>query len=238
MTKSLLFLCLFLVSCSGQTPSFPDFLERYETARWQQFPDWASSVGKSDFHSILVIPNEIKQQQDLAFCKKYLDSLAHFDFEKLPPTAQEQHVELQEQLNGYLQQLTKDKSYSNDPSLYNVLGAFQHVLNDTTLPLDQRLRMLFHKMKSIPAYYEAAMQNLKSPVQIKAQKAMKEHQATFLFFEQSLRDSLKQSTLSREEKKYFNRQSNRSKDLIKIYIAFCNSIHFEFEAQKAATHQN
>jgi Bacterial protein of unknown function (DUF885). len=220
---------LLFLSCQKSGPHFDDFFQRYEKAKWQQFPDWASSVGQSDYHSILIIPNEEKRTNDLVFCRSYLDSINFFDPEKLPASQATKWLDLKEQLTGNIHQLETDQSWKQDPSFYNVLGPVQHVLDAPQITLEKRLELLYKKMKAIPQYYQAAQDNLENPNKRLVDKAIMEHEKTFAFFQHTLSDSLKQSQLSASAKSRIRQRINQSKISIKNYIALCNSMRFEFD---------
>ena len=55
------------------------------------------------------------------------------------------------------------KSSTWNPSQYNVCGAFAEILNGNYDTLENRLRDFDKKMDNIPAYYEAALSNIKNP---------------------------------------------------------------------------
>ncbi|MEM9821338.1 MAG: DUF885 family protein, partial [Bacteroidota bacterium] len=198
----------------------------------QQFPDWASSVGQAAYHQVLVLPSQEKRQQDLSFCQTYLDSFQLFDPEQLSNIEREQWQENKEQLQGYLQQIQGDQSWQQDPSFYNVLGPCQHVLNLPKTALENKLDWLYTKMQSIPQYYQIAQENLSHPNKRLVDKAMMEHEATFTFFHVTLRDSLQASQRPISAKNRFLEQLEQSQNSIKDYLAFCNSMRFEFDQLK------
>ncbi|MEM8907093.1 MAG: DUF885 family protein [Bacteroidota bacterium] len=229
MLRLLLFCCCFLgTACQHREADFEQFWQRYQQARWVQFPDWASSAGQVEAHAILVIPSAAKRTSDRQFCQRYLDTLTQFDPQRLSPDWQSQYLALSEQLNGYLQQLDTAVNYASDPSYYNVKGSFQHVLQQIDLPLENKLRLLYTKMQSVPQYYETAKSNLQSPDRLTTQKAIHAHEATFQFFYHSLPDSLQVAQWSSQEQERFQRVLLQAQLAIKSYVAFCQSIEFEF----------
>ncbi|HRP61069.1 MAG TPA: DUF885 domain-containing protein, partial [Vicingus sp.] len=54
---------------------FEEYKNNFINELWQTYPGWALGVGKHDFDSILVIPNEDTRKKELSFTNNHLDSL-------------------------------------------------------------------------------------------------------------------------------------------------------------------
>ncbi len=225
------FLILFSCNQISEETRFQSLTERYTEARYLQFPDWASSVNHHEYDHILVIPSETKLADDLLFCQQYLDSLSAIKKDQLSLESQESLLDHQEQLQAIIQQISKKNNFNSDATFYNVQGPFRYLLQSQHAPLKKRLFTINKKMQSIPSYYRTAKRNLTRPKQETIDQAIEEHLNTFAFFQQTMRDSLFSAKLDQTDRKKFLRNLNKSQDAIKDYVAFCNSIQFEFANQ-------
>jgi len=206
-------------------------MQRYITERYHQFPDWASANSYHEYDHVLVIPSFIKLEDDSLFCENYLDTLSQIKKEKLSLDAQETLIDHQEQLQGILQHVSDKTAFQTDPSLYNVQGPFVYLFQSEYAPLKERLLTINQKMQNVPAYYQVAKDNLTDPTIENTTQAIKDHTKTFFFFYYTLRDSLVHANLSAKEQKTFLRNLNKTQDAIKDYVAYCNSILFEYRDQ-------
>ena len=233
----LLFLLFTLFACKQKNEEvyFKSLIDRYTNARYLQFPDWASSVNHHEYDHILVIPSETKLADDLLFCQQYLDSLSLIKKEKLSLESQEDLLDHQEQLHGIIKHISNKTVFNSDPTFYNVQGPFRYLLQSQHAPLKHRLLIINKKMQSIPSYYRTAKNNLTKPKKEKITQAIDQHLNTFAFFQQTMRDSLFKAQLEKTERKKFIRNLNKAQDAIKDYVAFCNSVLFEFSNQDRDT---
>ena len=168
-------ICTAFISCgdnknNSETKKNPDKNQQFDTyksnfieALWKIYPGWASSQGYHRYDSILVIPTEASRAKELAFVGINLDSLKSYDIQSLSDNNKTDYYMIENQLKSIQWSINEQKSFEWNPSEYNVSGAFAEILNGSYDSLDVRLRNFYLKMANIPAYYEAAKQNIKNP---------------------------------------------------------------------------
>jgi hypothetical protein len=165
--RTLYFLIIFsllIISCQKDGPgavmtskgdeSFTDYEEHYLNAFWKIDPDRATAEGYHKYDSILVIPNDKNREAVINFVKLQQDSLSRFEVNDLTEPNKIDYRILQNELEYTSWQLTVAKSYQWDPTYYNPIPAFAHILNENYAPLPKRLRNFYQKMADLPAYYK------------------------------------------------------------------------------------
>lgn len=205
-----LFLIAIIVSCNNEKTSettsenqdakFDAYKERFIEALWKQYPGWASSQGYHKYDSILIVPDDASRNNDLAFCKAQLDSLKTFDINSLSDNNKTDYHMMEDQLKSSQWYINEYKSYAWNPSDYNVCGGFAEMLANNYDSLDNRLRNFYLRMKNIPAYYEAAKQNIKNPTLEHTQLAIDQNLGGASTFDTDLKDALSKSHLDAKEK--------------------------------------
>ncbi|HXS35319.1 MAG TPA: DUF885 domain-containing protein [Flavipsychrobacter sp.] len=179
---------------------FDNYKNNFVEALWKIYPTWASSVGYHKYDSVLVIPNDVNRKKELAFCKANLDSLKSFNLSELSDNNKTDYHLIENQLQSTQWAITEEKEYEWNPAMYNVSESFAVMLGNDYEPLDKRLRDFYIRMKDVPAYYDAAKKNIKSPTVEHTQLAIEQNEGGLSTFEGDLRDSLKKSKLSKAEK--------------------------------------
>lgn len=179
---------------------FDAYKEQFVEGLWKLYPDWAANQGYHKYDSILVIPNADNQKRILEATKAQLDSLSSYDLESLSDNNKTDYYMLKNLLEGSIFSINEIKSSEWDPSGYNVCGSFAEILNGSYDSLDNRLRNFSLKMKNIPAYYEAAKNNIKNPTVEHTGLAIAQNLGGTSVFEADLNIALAKSKLSQAEK--------------------------------------
>lgn len=203
-----IFMMIVLLSCqnkeqdtAGTDQQFDAYKDQFVEALWKNNPEWASAVGYHKYDSILIIPNATTRNQNIQFAKAHLDSLKQYDFEKLSSNNKTDAQMMQSYLEGVIFNISELKVFEWDPSSYNVSGSFAEILNGSYAPVEDRLRNVNRKMDNIPAYYEAAKQNIKNPTVEHTELAIAQNLGGVSVFETDLKAALEESKLSDIEKK-------------------------------------
>lgn len=180
--------------------AFDSYKERFVEALWRQYPGWASSVGYHKYDSILIVPDAAAREKEIAFCKGQLDSLQQFDDNSLSDNNKIDKAMMRNQLESSIWSVNEEKSYEWNPAQYNISEGFADILNGTYDSLDNRLRDIGKRVAAVPAFYEAAKQNIKNPTVEHTQLAIEQNIGGASVFEQDLPVALQKSHLSEAEK--------------------------------------
>ncbi len=197
-----------LSACSGSSnkrahedmnADFDQYKNRFVEALWTVYPSWASSQGYHRWDSLLVVPNEAARERELSFARANLDSLHSYDPERLHANNRTDYHILEQQLEGIVFNITELKAYQWDPSAYNIGETFASILVNNYDTLDARLRSFGKRAASIPAYYEAAKQNIINPTKEHTQLAIDQNLGAISIFRTDLPAALAKSNLAPAE---------------------------------------
>ncbi len=224
-----LFLAILLVqSCKTRTGSpaadaaevtrFENFKTAFVEELWQTYPGWATGVGYHKYDSLLLIPNEARRNAELAFAGRTDSILQQINFEKLDANNKTDYKLIQNFTAGIRFNTNEFKSHEWDPSNYNIGGMIFDIIDYKKTPLDDRLRLLTKKLAGIPAFYEAAKQNIRQPTREHTELAIMQNQGSLYMFNTLLPDSLKLSALSKVELAAFNSVTANAKKSVEDYI--------------------
>ena len=211
MKKTILSLSFLIVlfSCNkkdnpGSETDLNAKFDQYKTyfveELWKVSPEWASSQGFHKYDSILIIPTVENDQMQLKFAKTHLDSLHNYPLESLSDNNKTDAQMMQNLLKGFQFSIDELKSSTWNPSQYNVCGAFAEILNGNYDTLENRLRDFDKKMDNIPAYYEAALSNIKNPTLEHTQLAVAQNLGGLSVFKNDLKIALQKSNWSETQK--------------------------------------
>lgn len=170
----------------AQDVRFDHYKEQFIERLWELYPGWASSQGYHKYDSVLVVPDEAQRSREMAFCRANLDSLKQFDLQRLSDNNQTDYHLIESQLKSTEWYNTSFRSYEWNPSDYNVCGSFAEMLANNYDSLDVRLKHFYLKMKNIPAYYEAAKNQIKNPTAEHVQLAIDQNLGGLSTFQEDL----------------------------------------------------
>lgn len=229
-------LCVYFVSCSNhetktettpvadQNARFDQYKQNFVEALWKLHPGWASSIGYHKYDSILTIPSQERRNTELAFAKANLDSLKGFDLSKLSDNNKTDYHMMEENLLGTDWSINSFKSYEWIPSNYNVCEGFAEILNNNYDSIDTRLHNFYLRMAYIPAYYEAAKQNIKNPTLEHTQLAIDQNNGGASVFVDDLDKALAKSHVSAEEKEKIKTRAAESVKVIKGFADWLKNL--------------
>ena len=191
------------------------YKEQFVIKLWDIYPGWASSVGYHKYDHILVVPDDDSRNKELEFCSTNLDSLKKFNLKELSDVNKTDYYLIENQLKSGIWSINKQKAYEWDPSGYNVSGSFADMLGNDYEALDKRLNNFYLKMAAIPAYYKAAMANIKNPTKEHTALAIEQNMGGISVFEQDLPEALKKSGLDSAAKQRLDILAKRAIAAIK-----------------------
>lgn len=210
--RSILFFALVfsLFSCSQPTDTtlitnsgdklFSRYKQNFVEELWKLNPSWASSVGYHRYDSVLIVPDAAQRERELVFSEAQLDSLARYSGMELSDHHKTDALILRDFLKSVAWNIRTLKAWQWDPSNYNVCGGFSEMLANNYDSLDTRLRNFYSRMRLVPAYYEAAKQNILHPTKEHLALAIQQNMGGYSVFEAELASVLESSRLDTSEK--------------------------------------
>lgn len=200
--------------------AFDQFKEQYLRDVWKQYPDYGVYVGFYDYDDQLNIPNAEFAARQKAFAKTTLALLESFDKTKLSASNMTDYALIKNGIESTLWNQDVFKSWQWDPSTYNVAGTFGVILNTDYKPLDERLMSVLSRVKRVPAYYEAAIQNITNPTIEHTELAILQNKGALGIFSSSIPKKLAESSLSEEQQQAFSQPLAQAVQAIEGYISF------------------
>ena len=221
------------VDTSVSTQQFTTFSNAFINDLWKQFPTWALYSGYHKYDSQLTVPNAETRKATLAFIAKQRLNLQAFDTNGLSANQLIDYKLIENLLNKFEWEIQQGKSWQWNPAQYNVAGGFAQLTNENFAPLDQRLQSVLGRMANVPAYYEAAKQNIHNPTLEHTQLAIQQNQGAFSVFSDALLEKAENSGLSDDEKALFIERFNQSRAAIKGYISWLQKLEVKLEKNGA-----
>jgi uncharacterized protein (DUF885 family) len=185
---------------SGENARFDAFKDRLVLKMWKVYPAWAGSVGYHKYDSVLIVPTAESREMENRFCSSMIDSLGGFVKASLSATEQTDYDLIHNQLEYGIWGNDVLKAWQWDPSTYNVCGYFSDMLANKYAPLSTRLHNFYVRMAKVPAYYEAAKQNIRNPSKEHTKLAIDQNLGGMSCFKEDLEDALKKSDLDASAK--------------------------------------
>ncbi len=235
--KKLIFapvLCFLLAACTGKAPQtdtlknqdkrFENYSAWFVEELWKMYPVWGSGVGYHKYDSLLFVPDAAQREKELAFIRAGLDSLKKIDPGLLSDQNKTDLYILRDYLEAEVWNINELRTWEWNPSSYNVCGIFAEMLANNYDSLDTRLRHFSLRMKNIPAYYNAAKQNIKNPTREHTEMAVSQNLGGLSAFELELQDAIKKSHLNTSEIKQLTEGAARSVAAIKDYAAWLKQL--------------
>ena len=206
---------------------FDNYKNNFITELWQTYPGWALGVGKHDFDSILVIPNEDTRKKELQFANNHLDSLKKFSLADLSNNNKTDYYLIENMLKGSIWSTNELKSHEWNPSNYNVSEAFSLILSTEFDNLENRIDIFYKRMANVPSYFEAAKQNIKNPTLEHTQLAIDQNLGGLSIFETELEDALGKSNIDENTKTQILKRADQSIAAIKDYADWLKNLKNE-----------
>jgi uncharacterized protein (DUF885 family) len=211
------------VSQQGVNQAFEQFKNNLIEEFWKLNPSYALYVGYYQYDNQLVVPNEAANNATLAFSKQKLKALNEFDVNQLSNNNAGDYYILENQLESSIWYINEYKGGEWNPSQYNVAGAFGLILNTNYKSLDERLKTISTRLNNVPAYYQAAMQNIKVATLQHTDLAIQQNKGALGVFEKSIPNKIAESTLSDSDKAELKKKLNEAASAINGYISWLES---------------
>ncbi|QIR14536.1 DUF885 domain-containing protein [Shewanella aestuarii] len=211
--------------------SFEQFSTQFIDDLWQLSPTWAMYNGKHINDGYLEIPNQANRDKTLAFINTQRGWLKTFNQQTLSASNLIDYQLINNLLNKLDWQITTFKSWQWDPSNYNVAGGFAQIINEDFAPLDQRLASVVARLENVPAYYQAARDNINDPTLTHTQLAIQQNRGAFSVLNDELVQKVNDSGLSNEQKALFQQRFTSAIKAINEHIDWLLALETKLKAE-------
>jgi uncharacterized protein (DUF885 family) len=205
-------------------PAFENYKANFIEGLWKIYPTWASELSYHKYDSVLTVSDAANEDIELKFITTNLDSLKNYDLKDLSDNNKTDYHIIENELNKKKWQIQQEKQLEWNPAAYNAPALFGELLNGKYDSLDTRLHNFYLKMGNIPAFYEAAKQNIKNPTLEHTKLAIEQNEGSTSIFESDLEAKLKKSHLPDAEKKEIQARAKQSVQAIKGYVEWLKKL--------------
>jgi uncharacterized protein (DUF885 family) len=206
-----------------QDKAFDSQANQFLGALWRIDPETAISVGKYDTAAQLTVPDQAYRDQQLAFINEWLQKFGKIDARQLSPKQRSDLGLLQNKLNSDRWYLTTFREWEWNPAIYNIASPIDFVLNTEYAAKPQRLRTLLRRISSVPAYYEAARNNIKNPTREHVKLAIDQAPGVLAVLS-DLDKQAQDSILNANEKNLYSQRIAAAKVAVEAYAAWLGEL--------------
>lgn len=214
-------LILLLSACETTPSAFDRWLAKYELdaplAYFEQSPD----------SFFVVSPTELKQEMErLDRTYTQLESLK----DSILPSS---HWTKRRAYLAHMDSIRlKWSATRNDPSLYNLPGYCKKMLMDDEISLPERLGFIKERLADSRTYYDSAKTLVRDPLPGKSLLAAQKHLLGLDFLRKELTDSLDKAEFVSALDREFRSELTDTRLVVKDYLAFCESLYFEWHNER------
>jgi len=179
-----------------QNQTFAEFKENLLNKTWELNPSFGVYVGFYKHDGKLVVPNGEHRALQREFFATELQALKQFDANQLSVNNATDLAIIEGQLRSQIWYIDVFRAYEWNPAQYNPAGAFGVILNTNYKPLAERLVAISSRLKSVPDYYQAALNNLKTPTLEHLELAIQQSAGTLNMFEKLIPEKAQEVELT------------------------------------------
>lgn len=198
MLRRIVLACLMsvLVSCqsqplkgpvvsSSQTPAMAQLEANFFNDLFTLYPRWGSSLGKREYDAELPAMDKTFQEKRKQFVAKYEAHLKEMPINSLTDSEKVDVRILENFIAKMKWDIEEFKRSEWDPSMYNV-GDSLATLLESDMPQADREKNLQARLEKVPAYYDSAITNLRSPTKEHLQLAIRQNKGTVAYMQNTL----------------------------------------------------
>lgn len=202
---------------SGHAREIDAFLQAY----WALVPEMAVAAGDYAAAARLPAPTEAARQAQMAFARQWLARLQTLAQDPALDAGQRSDLALLDQhLRGLLWNLGELRSAQWNPAEYNVANGFAELLNKTDFaPAPQRLALLQRRLQQVPAYYRAALAQLKQPSLVHLRLAIAQNQGSLRTFSEDIPKAVAAAGLAPARARELLRHNETAMRSVRRFIA-------------------
>ncbi|QBE63972.1 DUF885 domain-containing protein [Pseudoduganella lutea] len=192
---------------------------QFLNALWRMDPETAITVGKYDTAATLTVPDLATRQLQIAFIDSWLARFGKIDARQLSARQRTDMALLVNKLKSDRWYLTTFREFEWNPALYNIAGPIDYILHTEYAAKSQRLRTLLRRIANVPAYYEAARNNITTPTREHTQLAIAQAPGVIALLDE-LDKEAQASSLAANEKGLFGQRIAAAKTAVQAYAAW------------------
>ena len=147
----------------SQNYEFDIFKEKFLVRNWELFPSHAVYQGYYKHDDALLVPNGELRALRRAFFVNELQAIKAFDANQLSSSNATDLAILEGHLKSSLWYIDNFRSFEWNPAQYNPAGTFGLILNTDYKPYVDRIKVISRRLENVPEYYQAAINNIKTP---------------------------------------------------------------------------
>ncbi|WP_432411184.1 DUF885 domain-containing protein [Rasiella sp. SM2506] len=216
-----------------QNENFDAFKEEFLQELWKQSPGFASWAGLHDYDSILNVDSAENKQKYLNSLKEFETKLQKFELSNLDDSNKIDYHLIANALESGAWYVNEFKGHEWDASGYNITGRVWTIVNGDYAALETRLEILSALLKNVPAYYDAALENLTRPTMEHLELGYNQNQGALGILGEQLLDSISSSTLSDAKKETLVARVQSSKEAVSNYLTSLEKLKVELTDGKA-----
>ncbi len=226
MLKKFLFviLCFTIISCQEKAEKdFQIFASNFVKEYAVLFPDETPLSKENEKLAYLALPTPTYFDSVKQFHQRFSMKLKHFDAKNttFPYGRDVQKVEnILKNVAAYLAE------HERNPMFFNVLPGFKRIFESKYAADDYRLQTLFNKLDQVPAFYNAAKNQLAQVHRPLADAAVEQQIQTYVFFDETLTDFLNNKHLMTPQ---YLARIDEAKLAVKDFVAFVESFRVKEE---------
>lgn len=240
----ILFILAFFVitACTNKTlkqiphdgnESFNIYKEDFLLRLWQLYPGKAGWAGLHSYDSILNVNSPEYREKLVATLGEIDNNLQSFDLVKLDDANKMDFHLIKNFIDKELWSIKELRDYEWNPSANNIAGRAWSIINGNYADLDTRLKILSALLAKAPSYYQAGINNLKTPTLEHLELGIIQNKGGLKIFDGGLLDSISGSDLSEADKAILIKRIDKSKEAISNYVSTLESIRSELTPESA-----
>ncbi len=204
---------------------------QFLNALWRIAPEDAIYAGKYEQAATLTVLDQPTLARQLAFTDEWLDKFSKVNVSSLSIKQRTDLALIQAKLNSDRWYLTTFRSHEWNPSIYNVAGPLDFILNTEYAAKPQRLRTLLKRIANIPAYYAAAQANINKPTREHLRLAIQQAPGNIAIFA-DIDKAAQESILTAAEKALFKERLDAARQAVDGYVAFLTTLDTAPDAEQ------
>ncbi|TVS12092.1 MAG: DUF885 domain-containing protein [Wenzhouxiangella sp.] len=197
-------------------------------------PEWAIYQGRYEWADQVTIPNVAGRAARHEFLRSSLDALAHFDPVRLTPPRRAEYRMLKNRMESMLWYQDRFRNWQWMPSVYNVAGPISVLLNTDFAPEDERLGLVSARLAAVPAFFEAARDNIDRPPLEHVELAMIRSRGALAVFDDDLLARVRASSLSADDIQRFEERLAAAQAAIEDWIDWLDTLEARLRAEGTA----
>lgn len=213
-----------------QNASFDQFKENFLDRTWALNPSYGVYVGYYKYDDQLLVPDGELRARRRAFYVSELQALKSFNANRLTPSNATDLAIIEGQLRSNLWYIDSFRSFEWNPAQYNPAGAFGVILNTDYKPLKERLLTIMTRLQNVPAYYDAAIANVKIPTEPHLGLAIQQSKGALGMFTKLIPEKAATAELTEAERGQLDASLTLASEAVSAYIAWLEGKQVEMAA--------